>query len=438
MTDINEAAAAAKAHERDRVSAISALMKAHSMPETLATELINSDASVDDARAAVLDRIAAKGTFTPGKAVDAGRADIGLTGKEVQRYSFMKVVAYLADPSPRTAEAAAFELDVARAAATKHERSPSGVLIPWDVLSNGARAAATPGQVVGTFGDGGALVGTQRLDSAFIDLIRNRSAILSSGVTMLSGLQGNVEIPKKLTSSTYYFVGENVDVANSKLGFGLVNMTPKTIGVRVPISRRMMIQASPDIENLVRSDMAESVALGMDFTALYGTGSNSQPLGILNTTGIGSVTFETGGSTTSKTFPASLGGGSHKTGLWGDYVDLETSLAANNLDAGSMRYIMNSVMRGGLKQTLRASAAGSDYIMTDGGTVNGYAVTVSNQLQTNDCLFGNMQDAVIGMWSGLDVTVDPYTQSASGQVILTVHQDFDVAVRRPQSFALGS
>jgi HK97 family phage major capsid protein len=366
---------------------------------------------------------------------DAGGAELGLSKREVKRYSFLRVAQYLADPNPRTAEAAAFELDVARAAQAKHSRSANGVLIPWEVLGAN-RAAETPGQTVGAFGDGGALVSTDRLDAQFIDLIRNRSAFLNSGLTMLSGLEGNVEIPKKLTASQYYFVGENADVTNNKLTFGLVNMIPRTIGVRVPISRRMMIQASPDIENLVRLDMAESVALGMDYTIGYGTGSNGQPLGIINTTGIGSVTL---GGGVSKTFPASLGGGSHNCGDWEDYVDLETALAVNNLDAGSMRYLMNSGVRGALKQTLKVSGdAGAGYIFTDAGTINGYQTVISNQLQTNDVLFGNFADCIVGMWSGLDVVVDPYTQSASGQVILTVHQDFDVAVRRAQSFALGT
>ena len=182
-------------------------------------------------------------------------------------------------------------------------------------------------------------------------------------------------------------------------------------------------------------DMADSVALGMDSSIGYGTGSNGQPLGIINTTGIGSVTLS-GGS--SKVFPANVGGGTHDCGDWGDYVDLETELAIDNLDDGSMRYIMNSAVSGALKQTLRASAAGSDYIMTDSGQVNGYQVTVSNQMQQNDVLFANCADCVVGMLSGLDVVIDPYTQSASCQVILTVHQDFDVALRRPQSFALGT
>jgi HK97 family phage major capsid protein len=435
-TEINvaELQSDARRAERERVAAIRGMCSEFKLSEGLAEKLINDDASVDAAREVVMKELGMRKVEFEGRVHDAGAAEIGLSKREVKRYSLMNVVNYLADPSVRTAEAAAFELDVAKAAQVKHSRSASGVLIPWEVLG-GNRAAETPGQVVGTFGDGGALVSTDRLDGQFIDLIRNRSAFLNSGLTMLSGLEGNVEIPKKLGSSQYFFVGENQDVANSKLQFGLVNLIPRTIGVRVPISRRMMIQASPDIEMLVRSDMAESVALGMDYTIGYGTGNGSQPLGIIKTTGIGSVTL---GGGTDKVFPTSLGGGTHNCGDWGDYVDLETALAANNLDAGSMRYIMNSVVRGGLKQTLRAQAAGSDYVIRDDNSVNGYPVTVSNQMEQNDVLFGNFADCVVGMWSGLDLVIDPYTQSANGQVILTVHQDFDLALRRPESFALGS
>jgi HK97 family phage major capsid protein len=427
----------ARRAERERVAAIRGMCNQFELSNDLAEKLINDDVTVDAARAVVMEQIGMRKVEYTGKVHDAGAAELGLSQREVKRYSFLRVAQYLSDPNPRTADAAGFELEVAREAQKKHSRSANGVLIPWEVLGAN-RAAETPGQVAGTFGDGGALVGTNRLDAQFIDLIRNRSAFLNSGLTMLSGLEGNVEIPKKLSSSTYYFVGENADVTNSKLTFGLVNMIPRTIGVRVPISRRMMIQSSPDVENLVRLDMAESVALGMDYTIGYGTGNSGQPLGIINTAGIGAVTFAGG---TNKKFPVSLGGDTTtdlNCGDWGDYVDLETELAIDNLDAGSMRYIMNSVVRGALKQTLRASSAGSDYIMTDAGQVNGYGVTVSNQMQTNDVLFGNFADCVVGMWSGLDVVIDPYTQSASGQVILTVHQDFDVAVRRPQSFALGS
>jgi HK97 family phage major capsid protein len=427
----------ARRAERERVAAIRGMVS-HKLSSDLAEKLINEDATVDAARAVVMEQIGMRKVEYTGKVHDAGAAELGLSEREKRQFSLCRLINHMMDPSAKTAAEAGFELEVTRAAADLQaktlNKSARGFLIPWEVLGAN-RAAETPGQVAGVFGDGGALVGSNRLDAQFIDLIRNRSAFLTSGLTTLSGLEGNVEIPKKLGTSTYYFVGENVDVTNSKLAFGLVNMIPRTIGVRVPVSRRAMIQSSPDIENLVRLDMAESVALGMDYTIGYGTGSNGQPLGIINTAGIGSVTLADG---TAITFPANLGGGSGNSGNWGDYVDLETAIAANNLDAGSMRYVMNSSVRGALKQTLRAASAGSDYIMTDAGEINGYPVTVSNQMQTNDVLFGNFADCVVGMWSGLDLIVDPYSQSASGQTIITVHQDFDVAVRRPQSFALGS
>ena len=439
-TEVNvaEVQSEARLAERDRVATIRGMCDQFKLSD-LAEKLINDDASVDTAREVVMSELGMRKVQFEGKVHDAGAANLGLSEREVQRFSLCRLINYMMEPtSSKHANAAGFELEVTRAAADLQSRtlnkSARGFLIPWEVLGSN-RAAESPGQAAGIFADGGALVGSNRIDGQFIDLIRNRSAFLNSGLTMLTGLEGNVEIPKKLGSSSYYFVGENVDVTTSKLTFGLVNMIPRTIGCRVPISRRMMIQANPDIENLARLDMAESVAIGMDSTIGYGTGSNGQPLGIINTAGIGSVTL---GGGASKVFPAILGGGTHDCGDWADYVDLETALAANNLDAGSMRYIMNSSVKGALKQTLRAAAAGADFIMTAANEVNGYLVVVSNQMQTNDVLFGNFQDCVVGMWSGLDLLIDPLTQSASGQVILTVHQDFDVAVRRPQSFALGT
>jgi HK97 family phage major capsid protein len=439
--NVEEVAQNARQAERSRVASIRSMCDQFQLSD-LAEKLINDDASIDAARAVVMEQLGMRKVSFEGKVHDAGGAELGLSKREIKRFSLCKLLASMAQPdNQRAMQAAAFELEVTRAAGDLQSRtlnkSPRGFVVPWEVLGVN-RAAATPGQVVGTFGDGGALVGSDRLDAQFIDLIRNRSAFLNTGLTMLSGLEGNVEIPKKLTSSLYYFVGENVDVPNSKLTFGLVNMIPRTIGVRVPISRRMLIQASPDVDNLVRLDMAESVALGMDYSIGYGTGSNGQPLGIINNTGLGSVTFAAGAE---KKFPASVGGDGStnlKCGDWGEYVDLETAIAVNNLDSASMTYVMNSVMRGALKQTLRASAAGSDYIMTDAGQVNGYPTVISNQMQQNDVLFGNFADCVVGMWSGLDLTFDNLTQAASGQVILTVHQDFDVALRRPQSFALGT
>jgi HK97 family phage major capsid protein len=421
---------ATRLEERDRVKALRGMAKSHNLPGDFVDHLIDNGISVAEAREQVLERIATRHETTTGAVADAGHGSVGMSQAEVKAYSVMNVLRYLADPKPATASAAGYELEWSQEAERKHERSASGVLIPHDVLAYRPRAAA-----VGTFSAGGALVAADRLDGSFIDLVRQRSAFISSGVTVLGGLQGNVEIGRQTGKSTYYFVGEDVDLTASDLTFGLVNMSPKTIGARVPVSRRAMIQTSPDVEALVRNDIINEITLGVDYTVGYGSGSNSQPRGLLNTSGIGSVTFS-GGATA--TYSTQQGGSTGNCGTFAQYVALETAIANANLDVANMRYVMNTATRGGLKTTLRDSVAGADYIFRDNGTVNGYQVTASNQLQQNDVFFGNWSDLIVGFWSGIDLIVDPYTQSAKGQVLFTAFQDFDVAARRADSFALGT
>jgi HK97 family phage major capsid protein len=423
---------AARLGERERAKAIRGMAATHKLPSDFAEHLIDSGASVAEAREQVLDKIATRHDATVGAIADAGHGSLGMSKSELKAYNLMNVVRYLADPKASTRDAAGYELEWSQEAEKTHGRSARGVIVPHEVLAQRPQAAAT-----GTLAAGGALVGTERLDGSFVDFVRQRSAFISSGVTVLSGLQGNIEIGRQTGKSTYFFVGEDVSVNGSDLNFGLINMTPKTIGARVPVSRRLMIQSSPDIETLVRNDIINEITLGVDYAIGYGTGSNSQPLGLARTTGIGSVTL--GGGTDINNFTAQQGGaGTHNSGDWADYVALETAIANANLDVGSMRMVMNSAMRGANKTTLRATSAGSDYIMTDAGTINGYPVTISNQIQFNDVFFGTWSEHLVGFWSGVDLVVDPFTQSASGQVIMTAYQDFDSAVRRPGSFALAS
>jgi hypothetical protein len=45
---------------------------------------------------------------------------------------------------------------------------------------------------------------------------------------------------------------------------------------------------------------------------------------------------------------------------------------------------------------------------------------------------------VMGMWSGLDLMVDPYAGATAGTVRVIAHQDLDVAVKQPASFCFGT
>jgi hypothetical protein len=44
-------------------------------------------------------------------------------------------------------------------------------------------------------------------------------------------------------------------------------------------------------------------------------------------------------------------------------------------------------------------------------------------------------DLIIGMWGGLDLTVDPYSESTKGTIRVVAFQDIDIALRHAESFA---
>ena len=390
--------------ERTRTASISKLGERHALPE-LARELIDGGKSVDEARAAFLEKI---GTQPVEHSITAN--DLGLTEKETRSFSFVKALNFLSNQGDAQARRdAAFEIEVGEAAAKKYERSSNGIVIPNEVLRRDL--------VVGTPTAGGDLVDDVLLAGSFIDLLRNRLAIAQAGATMLTGLQGNVSIPRQTSAATAYWVGENSAPTESQQAIDQVNMSPKTVGAFVDYSRRLLLQSSIDVEGMVRNDLARVIALEIDRAAIYGTGSSNQPLGLTNVSGIGAETL-TG------------------TGTFAEFIAMETDVAAANADAGALRYIVNATTRGGLKGTKKDAGSG-EFVFAD-GEINGYPAIVSNQLANNDALFGDFSMFIMGMWSGLDLTVDPYAGATAGTVRVIALQDVDFAVKQPGAFCFAT
>jgi HK97 family phage major capsid protein len=163
----------------------------------------------------------------------------------------------------------------------------------------------------------------------------------------------------------------------------------------------------------VRRDLAQQIAIEVENQAINGIGAASYPLGFLNVTGINT---ESGYTT------------------FADYVNAEAALSTDNALLGSLGYLMNSALRGTLKTTEKsATGTNANFIYEADNTINGYPAYVSNSMPNNTAVFANFSDILIGFWSGLDIMVDPYTGSASGTVRVVAMQDYDVAVRHPES-----
>ena len=391
--------------ERARISDITSLCTKHGM-EDLGRQMVESGRSIDEARAAVLDKL-----NIPQETVTMQAADIGLSEKESRSFSFLRAINYLSNPTDRSArEAAAFEIEASEAAAAKLGRQSRGITIPQDVLRRDLN--------VGTASAGGNLVATDLDAGSFIDLLRNASALDQAGATVLTGLTGNVAIPRQSGAATAYWVAESGSPTESQQTVDQVSLVPRTVAAYTDFSRRLMIQSSIDVENMVRSDLASVIALKIDAAGLYGTGSNSEPLGLKNTTGIGTVDFAAAAPT------------------FAEVVDLESDVATANALLGTPVYLMNAAMRGNLKTTKKD--AGSGIFIMENGEVNGYRGVLSNQVASGDLWFGNFADLIIGYFSGLDLMVDPYTHSTSGTVRVVAMQDCDIAIRHAESFSRGN
>lgn len=404
--------------ERRRASEILAVADAYGEKypavRELALEAVRGTMSVDEFRAKAMEKLAAAPKPT---------ADLGMERKEVKRYSLARALHYLANPGDAAARnAAAFEIECSIAAAQRNHKTPQGLLVPYDVLKRDL--------TVGVAADGGNLVGTNLQASSFIEMLRNAMVIDKLGTQFLTGLVGNIAIPKQSGAGTAYWVAEGNAPTESKQAVAQVAMAPKTVGAYTDISRKLLLQSSIDVEAFVTNDLAKVLALAIQSVAITGGGSN-EPTGIISTAGIGSVAGGTNGAAPT----------------WANIIELETDVSVANADVGTLAYLTNAKVRGKLKGTEKFSGTSGQTIWGDGANpLNGYRAAVSNAVPSNltkgtaagicsAIVFGNFADLIIGMWGGLDITVDPYTGATAGTVRVVELQDVDVAVRHAESFS---
>ncbi len=406
MSEVNLDAVRAEATKAaaDNAAEIVKLGQRHNKAD-LAAAAIGAGKTIDQFRGELLEVIG----NTP-----LDNKEIGLNKKEVRQYSVVRAIRALANPTDRAAqEAARFELEASEAAARAYGTTAQGVMVPADVLGNwGKRDLNTS--------DDNEIVATNLMAGDFIDVLRNASSVMQAGARMMPGLVGNVAIPKKTAAASAGWIStEGGAASESEPTFGTVSLTPKTVGAFSDMTRQLILQSTPSIEALVRDDLTQALALAIDAGALKGTGLSGQPTGIYATSGINTDSF-TGATPT-----------------WAEIVGLETLVAEDNALLGNLSYIAPASLYGTLKTTAKATNQAIFAVDPD-GTMNGYRTIVSNQATAGYLLFGNFSDCLIGMWGGLDLTVDPYTASTTGTVRVVALQSVDVAVRHAVSFALGT
>lgn len=421
MSEVNSNAPAAPAApvietpaQRNHAAEISRIAATMAGGAELALKAIQAGQTVEQFQADAIRHLSTKPVPT---------ADIGMDKKEVQRYSVMRALNAMANPADASAQAAArFERECSDAVGKKMGKAARGFFLPHDVQKRDLTVGAPTG--------GGNLVATDLLSGSFIDLLRNAMVIDRLGTRMLTGLVGQVAIPRQSGAATAYWVAENNSPTESQQTVDQVTMSPKTVGAYTDISRKLLLQSSIDVENMVQSDLAMVLGLAIQQAAISGSGASNQPSGILT-----QVTSTV------------LGGANGAAPTWPNIIALETAVATANADIGTLAYLTNAKVRGKLKGTEKFATTNGAPVWEMGDMpLNGYRAGVTNAVPSNltkgtssgvasAIIFGNFADLVIGMWGTLDMMIDPYTGATAGTVRVITLQDVDIALRHIESFS---
>lgn len=293
------------------------------------------------------------------------------------------------------------ELEYNQEAEKRSGKKAQGAFIPFDALETRATNNTT------TAAD---LVATNHRPQDYIGALRASNIVRQMGVRTLTGLSGDVVIPKYGTGLSLGWVGEEEAVPESNMTFDSITLTPKHTGGKTEMSRQLIQQSSPDIESLIREDLSFLVAKNIDEAILAGTGVKD-PLGIINTLGV--LTGDT---------PAT----------WAEVLQLIQQIEDENIT--NLQWLATSA----LKTTLAGieKSAGTGQYLYQNGQVGELPFKVSANMPAKTAILGDFSQVLLGVWSEIDILVNPYAEPAysRGGVQVRAMATCDVAVRHPKAF----
>jgi HK97 family phage major capsid protein len=280
---------------------------------------------------------------------------------------------------------------------------------------------------------GGYLAGTAV--GELITLLRQKTLVLQLGAQLLQ-LPRSTSLPVQTSGSTATWASENPgsDVSQTDMAFGQKSLTPHSLTCTTGFSMKLLLQSDSTCEAIVRDDLSRSISVALDAAAINGSGTQNQPVGILQTTGIGDVP----------------GGTNGLIPTFANIVSLEDKLGASHADIGSLSYVTTSAMRTKLKQVEEVSGSGVALWRpapwaAGQGMMNGYRAEATNAVPSdlvkgnaNTChavIFANWNDLLLAQFGVMALVVDRFALKKRGGVEVTAYIDADVLVRRPESFA---
>lgn len=350
--------------------------------------------------------------------------DMGLSGKEVQRYSVANVLRFLSGDRNAKVD---FERDITRAHGERRTAgNAEGFYLPPEVQRSFIQRSFD-------VSSGAGLIQQNALLDQHIAFPRPEYIVDKLGFTVLTGLTGRCVIPRTTASGSVYWIVATSGSSESSPSVDFVNLEMKTMGAYVDVPRDLSSQSGGIAEQFMLDELQRAVMSGIQNAIINGTGLNGQPTGIL------------------AAITPSIDGTSAGTAPTYDHiVDLEGYPMDANAAGGFGAYIMSTKTRRALKKTFEAPGTNSAdrlWAKNSQTPVNDYAAFATTDVPAGTSPTAgkflspiihcaDTSSLVLGSWSGMTLTTDTSSKSTVGATRVVVIQDLGVAFRNPSSFAV--
>jgi HK97 family phage major capsid protein len=314
--------------------------------------------------------------------------------------------------------------------------SGPGLIVPFKDTERRDLTATGTTSVGGD--QGGMTIGTDV--PAIGPALRSALRLPALGARFLNGLTGEVNLPHGTGSISCEWLGENVSATDVAELLNVLSLTPHRVTASVPVSMQLVLQGGPAFDEWIRSELLDLLAVEIERVAINGTGSLSQPLGILANPGIGSVVGGTDGAAPD----------------YADLCDLEYAVTGTGkADRGPTGWLLSPKARRKLRQTYVTGVASGSSLplgpiwpldLADrllghpAGVTLACPDTLSKGASGDVCsaiIFGNFSELFIALWgAGIAVEVTKSrAQAIAGMVTVNASAYVDCGLRTPSAFA---
>lgn len=245
---------------------------------------------------------------------------------------------------------------------------------------------------------------------SIIEPLRAKNVLVNAGAKFLTNLVGDVQVPV-MGASNVTWEGEVADAKDGAGAFSSVKLQPKRLTAYIDISKQFLVQDSLSAEALIRQDLINAINSKLESTILGSETGANQPSGMFNGITATSVTDFAG------------------------VCNLEAAIEDANV-IGECKYVMSNKAKAAFRNM--AKSAKSTQLVMEGGMIDGTPVLNTSNVEGKNFIYGDFSNLAIGQWGAIDLTVDPYTKAAQGQVRLVINAYFDAKVLRPEAFAFGT